>query len=105
MDINKIKEILYGIDLTEIESDKGWWETSTGASFGAQKLYDIISLILIDQSLNIRDVKHVNNNEYKMITLKLSNKQIEDFKKLYSLEQLHNEIIKNFSDQIRKDIK
>jgi hypothetical protein len=27
--------LLKGIDQTENESDDGWWETSTGAKFGA----------------------------------------------------------------------
>jgi len=39
--MDEIKEIvdkvLRGIDLTEIESEDGWWETSTGAEFGKQK--------------------------------------------------------------------
>ena len=33
--------ILKGIDETEIESPDGWWETSTGAEFGAAILASI----------------------------------------------------------------
>jgi len=33
-----IEKILEGIDKTEVESTVGWWETSTGAEFGAAKL-------------------------------------------------------------------
>jgi len=43
--IEKIKEILSGIDETEIDSDAGWWETSTGAEFGFNKLEDVIVAI------------------------------------------------------------
>jgi hypothetical protein len=39
--IETIKDILKGIDQTEIESSDGWWETSTGAKFGAEKLKQI----------------------------------------------------------------
>lgn len=30
--------LLAGIDRTEIERADGWWETSTGAEFGAERL-------------------------------------------------------------------
>ena len=39
--IEVIKDILTGIDQTGIESSDGWWETSTGAKFGAEKLKQI----------------------------------------------------------------
>ena len=52
-----------------------------------------------------REITHVDTNEvYKMITLKLSTKQIEEFKKIYSLEELQDKIIENFSKEIRKAI-
>lgn len=35
MSLTKIKEILEGIDQTEEENEKGFWETSTGAEHGA----------------------------------------------------------------------
>lgn len=38
--MNKIREILKGIDqLDSVEG--GWWETSTGAEFGAKKLSEV----------------------------------------------------------------
>ena len=38
--VNKIREILKGIDqLDSVEG--GWWETSTGAEFGAKKLAEV----------------------------------------------------------------
>lgn len=47
---DKIKEILKGIDKDEWEDNDGWWETSTGAEFGAKKLNEVIDFVL---SLNI----------------------------------------------------
>ena len=59
----------------------------------------------IETILLNREVTNVDTNEvYKMITLKLSTKQIEEFKKSYSLEQLQDKIIENFSVEIRKAI-
>lgn len=39
--IMKVREILNGIDLTETDDPDGWWETSVGADFGAEKLRQI----------------------------------------------------------------
>ena len=41
----KIPEILKGIDKIELDSEDGWWETSTGSDFGKSKLEEILSLI------------------------------------------------------------
>ncbi|MBY6055357.1 hypothetical protein [Leisingera daeponensis] len=38
--IEKVREILDGIDRTESEAD-GWWETSVGADFGGGKLAEL----------------------------------------------------------------
>lgn len=43
--ISKVKFILQGIDQTETDSKEGWWETSTGANFGEEKLAKIIQAI------------------------------------------------------------
>ena len=43
--IEDIKELLKGIDQTENESDDGWWETSTGAEFGRNRMNMLIELI------------------------------------------------------------
>lgn len=43
--IDKIKELLKGIDETETDSVDGWWETSTGAAFGAEKLKELLALV------------------------------------------------------------
>ncbi len=43
--IKRVKEILSGIDELQSESDTGWWETSTGAEFGLNKLEDVIIAI------------------------------------------------------------
>lgn len=45
---DKVHLILKGIDQTETESDDGWWETSTGAEFGASKLAEVIAAIEVD---------------------------------------------------------
>lgn len=39
--LQQIEEILSGIDNTEVESEHGWWETSTGAEFGKERLEKI----------------------------------------------------------------
>ena len=41
----RICEILAGIDDTEICVPEGWWETSAGASFGADRLAAVLSAI------------------------------------------------------------
>lgn len=41
----KLEEILDGIDKTEIEYENGWWETSTGAEFGAKTKQELQALI------------------------------------------------------------
>lgn len=41
-DLDELREILRGIDKTDGESDDGWWETSTGAEFGADKLAEVL---------------------------------------------------------------
>jgi hypothetical protein len=42
---SKIRELLKGIDKDECEDDDGWWETSSGAKFGKDKLDRLIELI------------------------------------------------------------
>ena len=42
---DKIREILKGIDETEDASVDGWWETSTGAERGADKLAQVMAAI------------------------------------------------------------
>lgn len=41
----ELTSILKGIDKTETESDEGWWETSSGAEFGRNKLKEVLNLI------------------------------------------------------------
>ena len=43
--LNEIKNILEGIDKTEVEDVNGWWETSTGAEFGRDVMRKITILI------------------------------------------------------------
>ena len=42
--MNRLREILKGIDQTEPEVEHGWWETSTGADFGAERLREVEGL-------------------------------------------------------------
>lgn len=44
-----IKHILRGIDRTETEDEEGWWETSTGAAFGEQKLRELLAALGIEE--------------------------------------------------------
>ena len=41
----RLREIVAGIDQTEGDADKGWWETSTGAAFGAERLAMLEELV------------------------------------------------------------
>lgn len=41
----RVRELLDGIDAEEVVHAGGWWETSTGAEFGAQKLAEVIALV------------------------------------------------------------
>lgn len=43
--IDRLYEIVRGIDRDEVESDDGWWETDIGAEFGAGKLAELEDLI------------------------------------------------------------
>lgn len=40
-----LDDILRGIDRGECGDDTGWWETSTGATFGARKLAELKAAI------------------------------------------------------------
>ena len=41
----EVEKVLDGIDKDETEYQDGWWETSVGAKFGAQKLKEIRSIL------------------------------------------------------------
>ena len=43
--IEKIRQTLKGIDKDICQDKDGWWETSTGAEFGAKKLKEIDELV------------------------------------------------------------
>ena len=43
--IEKIRGTLKGIDKDICQDKDGWWETSTGAEFGAKKLKEIEELV------------------------------------------------------------
>ena len=43
--VRELRSIVDGIDRDETEDDDGWWETSTGAEFGAERLRHLERLI------------------------------------------------------------
>ncbi|MDR2294405.1 MAG: hypothetical protein LBE05_04285 [Microbacterium sp.] len=43
--LDEVRRILTGIDIDEYDSDVGWWETSDGAHFGAEKLAEVEALV------------------------------------------------------------
>lgn len=43
--VERIIDILQGIDKTETEDDAGWWETSDGAAFGAGRLAAVLAIL------------------------------------------------------------
>lgn len=43
--LERIRIILKGIDQCEADDKDGWWETSTGAEFGAKRLVEVEDLI------------------------------------------------------------
>ena len=51
--IDKLNEILKGIDKDQCDSSDGWWETSSGAEFGAKKLKEVQDLV---RKLTLTDV-------------------------------------------------
>lgn len=51
--IDKLNEILKGIDKDQCEDDNGWWETICGAEFGANKLKEVQDLV---KKLTLTDV-------------------------------------------------
>ena len=47
---SQVRQVLAGIDLTELEDETGWWETSAGTNFGVQRLRALLDLLdLLDQ--------------------------------------------------------
>lgn len=45
----QIRELLVGIDQADEDGEDAWWETSTGAHFGAEKLAELLELIRKDK--------------------------------------------------------
>lgn len=43
--LDQLRVIVRGIDADECDDEEGWWETSTGAKFGAQKLAELEALV------------------------------------------------------------
>lgn len=58
--LTKIKTILHGIDSKETSHPDGWWETSSGAEFGAETLRKIEELLEEPESEPIDESKLIN---------------------------------------------
>jgi hypothetical protein len=43
--LQELNTILDGIDRCQTDQPEGWWETSTGAEFGARKLAEVKTLV------------------------------------------------------------
>lgn len=62
--LEKIEQILVGIDKDDFEFAGGWWETSTGAEFGAKIKSEIIDFIN-KESIRARiNQMHVEQDAY-----------------------------------------
>ncbi|SNT83032.1 hypothetical protein SAMN02744786_2864 [Stenotrophomonas sp. CC120222-04] len=42
---SEVRDVLRGIDSTETTDVEGWWETSSGAKFGEQRLLALLALL------------------------------------------------------------
>ena len=84
--IDKLNEILKGIDQDCCNGKDGWWETSCGAEFGAKKLKEVQDLV---KKLTLTDVsqQHELLTEYEKFasgenyinSKPLIDKQIKEF--------------------------
>jgi len=59
-----VRKELEGIDKEETYDSKGWWETSTGSSFGAEKLNAVLLLIRSALSAQVQDVAELSPADY-----------------------------------------
>ena len=54
---NKICEILEGIDQDETYNACGWWETSFGATFGKERLKELLDYIELEKNdIGLKDI-------------------------------------------------
>ena len=63
--IDKLNEILKGIDQDCCYEKDGWWETSCGAEFGAKKLKEVQDLV---KKLTLTNVSQQREMFYNFIT-------------------------------------
>ena len=58
---NKICEILEGIDQDETYNACGWWETSFGATFGKERLKELLDYIELEKNdIGLKDINGKN---------------------------------------------
>ena len=83
--IDKLNEILKGIDKDQCDSSDGWWETSSGAEFGAKKLKEVQDLV---KKLTLTDVSQQREllkaftekcNKYRTTMEEITPEEIDKF--------------------------
>ena len=103
--MDKINEILKGIDKDQCSSDDGWWETSSGAEFGANKLKEVQDLVkklnkhkmskFLELQIRLLEEERVKLRE-EIINLKADKKAL---KKQLTL----TDVVKSDSEQLDAD--
>tara|TARA_R110002012_G_scaffold243902_1_gene418598 strand:- start:1943 stop:2215 length:273 start_codon:yes stop_codon:yes gene_type:complete len=84
--IDKLNEILKGIDQDCCNGKDGWWETSCGAEFGAKKLKEVQDLV---KKLTLTDV----SQQRKLLIADF----IEKYNKgLVGNERIHEDCLKDY---------
>lgn len=57
IEVNKICEILQGIDIDSTFDANGWWETSHGVSFGKERLKELLDYIELEKNdIGLKDI-------------------------------------------------
>jgi len=76
--IDKLNEILIGIDQDECDNkNDGWWETSTGAKFGAKKLKEVQDLL---KKITLTDVGNCQFEAYATFCIECDRKGMKPLK-------------------------
>ena len=63
----ELNDVVRGIDTTEVDDDRGWWETSVGAEFGAEvkkKLESFIKQKMILAARGMQEAMQVEEVDY-----------------------------------------
>lgn len=79
--LGTLRRITDGIDRTESDERPGWWETSTGAGFGAEVLDQLVDLVA-DLTPEPTDVQVRAANLRKALDEELGRKTPEDIERI-----------------------